>query len=146
MKRIFATAAALVILAGTGTAFAQPGHNDHHDNHGPSMGDHGMMHGPNHANWRQGGRIERNDWNRGQHVDYRAHHLRRPPRGYEWRDGPDRLDPARQPVIRLQRWRSASAGRHFCAPHAAWARRIQAKARPSMAASPSAMIPMPISA
>jgi Ni/Co efflux regulator RcnB len=26
------------------------------------------------------------DWNRGQRVDnWRAHHLRRPPEGYEWR-------------------------------------------------------------
>jgi Ni/Co efflux regulator RcnB len=25
------------------------------------------------------------DWKRGEHVDYHAHHLRAPPRGYEWR-------------------------------------------------------------
>jgi len=25
------------------------------------------------------------DWNGAQPVDYRAHHLRHPPRGYEWR-------------------------------------------------------------
>jgi Ni/Co efflux regulator RcnB len=83
MKRIFTIAAALVILAGASAAYAQPGHDDHHDNHGPGPGM--MTHGPNHANWHQGGRIERNDWNRGVHVDYRAHHLRRPPHGYEWR-------------------------------------------------------------
>jgi Ni/Co efflux regulator RcnB len=85
MKRIFTTAAALVILAGTGAAYAQPGHDDHHDNHDNHGGSGMMMHGPAHANWHQGGRIERNDWNRGQHIDYRAHHLRRPPHGYEWR-------------------------------------------------------------
>jgi Ni/Co efflux regulator RcnB len=43
------------------------------------------MNGPGHPDWRQGGHIARNDWGRGVHVDYRAHHLRRPPRGYEWR-------------------------------------------------------------
>ena len=26
------------------------------------------------------------DWRRGEHVDYRERHLRRPPRGYEWRE------------------------------------------------------------
>jgi Ni/Co efflux regulator RcnB len=27
-----------------------------------------------------------NDWNGAQPVDYRARHLRQPPRGYEWRE------------------------------------------------------------
>ena len=44
-----------------------------------------MMRGPSHADWHKGGHIGRDDWNRGQRVDYRAHHLSRPPRGYEWR-------------------------------------------------------------
>src|SRR5580704_17230805 len=35
--------------------------------------------------WRQGERMGRNDWATAQPVDYRAHHLRQPPRGYEWR-------------------------------------------------------------
>jgi Ni/Co efflux regulator RcnB len=26
-----------------------------------------------------------NDWNGATRVDYRQHHLRRPPQGYEWR-------------------------------------------------------------
>jgi Ni/Co efflux regulator RcnB len=43
------------------------------------------MHGPRYPDWRQGGHIARNDWGRGVHVDYRARHLRTPPRGYEWR-------------------------------------------------------------
>jgi Ni/Co efflux regulator RcnB len=25
------------------------------------------------------------DWDRGERVDYRQYHLRRPPNGYEWR-------------------------------------------------------------
>jgi Ni/Co efflux regulator RcnB len=35
--------------------------------------------------WRRGQRIGYNDWNGAQPIDYRAHHLRNPPRGYEWR-------------------------------------------------------------
>jgi Ni/Co efflux regulator RcnB len=26
------------------------------------------------------------DWKRGERVDYHEHHLRAPPRGYEWRE------------------------------------------------------------
>ncbi|MFI4973880.1 MAG: RcnB family protein [Caulobacterales bacterium] len=36
--------------------------------------------------WRRGQRIGYNDWNGAQTVDYRQHHLRQPPRGYEWRE------------------------------------------------------------
>ncbi len=39
-----------------------------------------------HSDWRKGGRMAHNDWDHGQRVDYRQHHLRKPPRGYEWRD------------------------------------------------------------
>jgi Ni/Co efflux regulator RcnB len=38
-----------------------------------------------HPEWRQGAKIGKADWGRGQPVDYHAHHLRAPPRGYEWR-------------------------------------------------------------
>jgi Ni/Co efflux regulator RcnB len=61
-------------LAGAQGAMAQDRH-DNRDNHG------GQQH-----NWRQGGRIEQSDWNRGRHVDYRSNHLRRPGRGQEWRE------------------------------------------------------------
>ena len=109
MKKTLAFTLALTLLAGTGTAFAQPGRDDHNrnappvtsqqrfndrdrdnnqrfDDHRPNV----TMRGPamnnfRHPDWRQGGHIARNDWGRGMHVDYRAHHLRTPPRGYEWR-------------------------------------------------------------
>lgn len=29
--------------------------------------------------------MRQEDWNRGERVDYRTYHLRRPPSGYEWR-------------------------------------------------------------
>jgi hypothetical protein len=35
--------------------------------------------------WQRGERMGQNDWNGARPVDYRAHHLRHPPRGYEWR-------------------------------------------------------------
>jgi Ni/Co efflux regulator RcnB len=80
MKRFLITAAALSLLAGSVTAAsAQPRRDDHH---GPSM----MMRAPDHHDWRRGGHIARNDWNRGQRVtDWRNRHLQAPPRGYEWR-------------------------------------------------------------
>jgi Ni/Co efflux regulator RcnB len=82
MKRLLTSATALMILAAPVSAFADNRHDDHRDDHrpGPAM----MMKGPNH-NWQKGGRIERNDWNRGTRVDYRRYHLSAPPRGYEWR-------------------------------------------------------------
>lgn len=94
MKKILSTALALTLLAGTGSAFAQ-GRDDHHDDQapassmrGPGMNGPGMggmaMHGPAHQ-WHQGDKIGHDDWGRGVRIDYRQHHLKRPPRGYEWR-------------------------------------------------------------
>ena len=83
MKNLISVITAAALLAGTGSAFAQPGRDDHRDDHrGPGM----SMQGPHHPDWKKGGHIGRGDWGRGAHVDYRAHHLRTPPRGYEWRE------------------------------------------------------------
>ncbi|HEY1985963.1 MAG TPA: RcnB family protein [Terracidiphilus sp.] len=49
---------------------------DRHDN--------GTYH--QHNEWKAGSRIHQEDWNRGEKVDYRASHLRRPPEGHEWRN------------------------------------------------------------
>jgi Ni/Co efflux regulator RcnB len=78
MKRLMISAMALAMLAGgAGAAAAQP------FDHGPRPdGYHSQW---NHPNWRRGDHINRADWGRGVVVDYRAHHLRRPPRGYQWR-------------------------------------------------------------
>lgn len=97
MKRMMtAAAAAMIALTGAaGTAMAQPyGHDNrggydqsrdqsrdrHDDRRGyerhDDRGDH---------HWRRGERISRDEWGRYQQVDWRRHHLRRPPRGYEWR-------------------------------------------------------------
>ena len=77
MKRSIAVAMALALtFAGAQGAVAQ----DRQDNHG------GQQHNGQQHNWRQGGRIEQSDWNRGKHVDYKSNHLRRPGRGQEWRE------------------------------------------------------------
>jgi Ni/Co efflux regulator RcnB len=61
------------VLSTGAAAFAQ----DHHDdNHGGYV---------KHSEWHKGAKINNNDWNRGQQVDWHAHHLQAPQRGYEWR-------------------------------------------------------------
>ena len=104
MKRLLiATTALTLLVAPLSQAFAQNGNwnndrhdngrsnamamqhqsNDRHDNYRPDNNRHDNG---NHRGWYKGGRIDRNDWNRGQRVnDYRRYHLQRPPRGYEWR-------------------------------------------------------------
>ncbi len=83
MKTFSAIAIALAAaVVAAGPALAQPyDHRDQGGNHGQSA-NRGWS---DHSDWRKGGRVARNDWDRGQRVDYRSHHLRRPARGYEWR-------------------------------------------------------------
>lgn len=56
------------------SAFAQDHHDDQHTTY------------VKHDEWHKGAKIQQEDWNRGQQVDWHAHHLRQPPRGYEWRE------------------------------------------------------------
>lgn len=74
----------------TAPAFPQDHHDDHppqdhHDNHG-DRDHHDNHHYVRHNDWRRGGHIDHRDWDRGARVDWHARHLRRPPRGYEWRE------------------------------------------------------------
>ena len=48
---------------------------DHPDNHTYK----------HHNEWKTGAKIQQEDWNRGDKVDYKQNHLRRPPAGNEWR-------------------------------------------------------------
>jgi Ni/Co efflux regulator RcnB len=48
---------------------------DEHDNHQ-------YVH---HEEWKKGAKLRDEDWKRGEHIDYREHHLKSPPHGYEWR-------------------------------------------------------------
>jgi Ni/Co efflux regulator RcnB len=70
MKRTLAaaTAAFLALSAFAGSALAQPG---------------GYVH---HKEWKKGYHMDHRDWDRGARLDWRSHHLRQPPRGYEWRE------------------------------------------------------------
>ncbi|HVT98937.1 MAG TPA: RcnB family protein [Acidobacteriaceae bacterium] len=78
--RAFAVSTLALSLTGS-LALAQDRDNhdhdrDHHDNH----------HYVHHNDWRKGHHINHDDWNRGERVeDWHAHHLRRPPAGYEYR-------------------------------------------------------------
>jgi Ni/Co efflux regulator RcnB len=74
--RKVSTASLLALaLACSGVALAQDHHDDQHDN----------SHYVRHKEWHKGARINQDDWNRGDQVDYRQAHLHAPPNGYEWR-------------------------------------------------------------
>jgi Ni/Co efflux regulator RcnB len=73
--------ASLVLVASSFTVNTQVFADDHHDGHDGRDG-HGYVH---HDEWKKGARMRDEDWRRGEHLDYKSHHLRRPPRGYEWR-------------------------------------------------------------
>jgi Ni/Co efflux regulator RcnB len=87
---ILGISAAALIAGGAGTVNAQPSYNSY----GPHQT--GYQHSDQHAGWSQdqgadhrwnrGDRMGHNDWSSAQPVDYRAHHLRRPPHGYAWRE------------------------------------------------------------
>jgi Ni/Co efflux regulator RcnB len=92
MKRLLTASLALSLLAGT-AASAQPYdqrqdnngryQQDRHDNRG-DQGDRGNHYGQNHR-WARGERLPANYYSdRSHYVDYRRHHLRAPPRGYQW--------------------------------------------------------------
>ncbi len=67
---------ALASVLGTGVGYAQEHHDDRgHDNHQYVR----------HNEWKKGYHLRQEDWNRGERIDYRQYHLRRPPGGYEWR-------------------------------------------------------------
>ena len=111
MKTFIAAAVALSLLGGT-AASAQPyGHDDRdhhngapaaqqgygHDDRDHQMGngyghddrDHHMGNGYGHDDrgghhWNRGDRLPASYRTHDRYVDYRAHHLRAPPRGYRW--------------------------------------------------------------
>jgi Ni/Co efflux regulator RcnB len=100
MKRLLiATTALTLLVAPLSAAFAQ-GQDDRHDDRGNAMttqghdndrrddnrGGNDRHDNGQHRGWYKGGRIERNDWDRGERInDYHRYRLSRPPHGYEWR-------------------------------------------------------------
>jgi Ni/Co efflux regulator RcnB len=103
MKRLLTSALALTLLTGT-AAMAQPDRHDDHGGYNQNRDDHrGGRDNDNHGYDRSREVHMRNDqrhaehrWARGErlppayyqdrshYVDYRAYHLRAPPRGYRW--------------------------------------------------------------
>ena len=89
---LFASGVAALMIAGAPAAAAA---QDRHDaSQQETMrserrdGDHqgwGADRGQDHA-YRRGERMGYNDWSAAPVVDYRSRHLRRPKRGYEWRE------------------------------------------------------------
>ena len=78
---ILAIAAAAFVVGSVGSVSAQSyDHNTGADHSGWAR-DQGEGH-----HWNRGERMGYNNWNGAQPVDYREHHLRAPPRGYEWRE------------------------------------------------------------
>ena len=73
MKRIQAVFALplLAMALASMPAMAQ----DHPDNHTYKQ----------HQEWKSGAKVQTEDWNRGDKVDYKQNHLRRPAEGNEWR-------------------------------------------------------------
>jgi Ni/Co efflux regulator RcnB len=89
MRRLLTGALALTLLTGT-AAMAQP---DRHDNRNDQGGynqnrDRGYSSDRDNRGghrWARGQRLPRAYYqDRSHYVDYRAHHLRAPPRGYRW--------------------------------------------------------------
>ena len=76
LRTLVVAAASAALLASASVAVAQPNNHQRTSWGQDQGGDH---------HWRQGEQMGRNDWATAQPVDYRAHHLRHPPRGYEWR-------------------------------------------------------------
>ncbi len=71
----FLFATAVITVSAHALADDHDHDRDNRDNH----------HYVRHGEWKKGARIRNEDWQRGEHVDYRQRHLRAPPRGYEWR-------------------------------------------------------------
>lgn len=85
IRAVFALPILAVALAGMPALAQDHQDQDHHDQNHQDQ-DHRDNHTYKHHNeWRTGEKVQPEDWNRGDKVDYRHNHLRRPPEGHEWR-------------------------------------------------------------
>jgi Ni/Co efflux regulator RcnB len=84
MFRVLAVSTLALTLTGS-LALAQDHHDDQRDQHN-QRDQHDNGHYVHHNDWKKGHRMSHDDWNRGAQVDWHSHHLRQPPRGYEWRE------------------------------------------------------------
>ncbi len=81
MKGLILALAASALVAGAAGSANAYDHGRDGDQHAGWANDRGGDH-----QWQRGERMGYNDWSSAQPVDYRRHHLRAPPRGYEWRE------------------------------------------------------------
>jgi Ni/Co efflux regulator RcnB len=82
MKQILIGTVAVALLAGS-AASAQPYRAPQHDNHAQDQRLHPRAPARAHR-WARGQRLPSQYRTRRYYVDYRSHHLRKPPRGYQW--------------------------------------------------------------
>jgi Ni/Co efflux regulator RcnB len=80
IRAVFALPILAVALAGM-PALAQ----DHQDKDHQAQDHRDNNTYKQHNEWKTGSRIQQEDWSRGDRLDYRQNHLRRPPVGHEWR-------------------------------------------------------------
>jgi Ni/Co efflux regulator RcnB len=77
----FAALSTLSAVLLSGVVIAQDARDEHpaadaaHDNHAYVR----------HDEWKKGYHMNKDDWARGEVIDYNTYHLKKPPRGYEWR-------------------------------------------------------------
>jgi|SRR5580698_6477560 Ni/Co efflux regulator RcnB len=72
-RALAVSALALTLTGGVAIAQDHPDQDQHHQQY------------VKHDEWKKGAKIGHDDWGRGEQVDWHAHHLRKPPAGYEWR-------------------------------------------------------------
>jgi len=81
--RLRSVAIGALALSFAGGALIAQDHHDQPDQHNQAQHHDQYV---QHKDWRKGQHIRQEDWSRGERVDnWRARHLRQPPRGYEWR-------------------------------------------------------------
>lgn len=86
VTQVFAVSALTLALTFTGgMAVAQEHHSDEQAQHNDQQDQQHHTY-VKHDEWKKGSHIRDEDWSRGEQVDWHAHHLRRPPSGYEWRE------------------------------------------------------------
>ena len=77
----FAALSTLSAVLFSGVAIAQ---DDHHDGQAAADAHHQSY--VKHDEWKKGYHMNKDDWQRGEAVDYKTYRLKAPPRGYEWRE------------------------------------------------------------
>ena len=84
MKMLIPAALTIALLFGSAAAAQTEHHGDQGGRH--QHAGWGQDYGNDGHHWQSGEHMGYHDWRSAQRVDYREHHLRQPPYGYEWRE------------------------------------------------------------